>query len=443
MRRAMPFHPIQDPDLAMNKSKLLLALSLLATAVPGAAETLAEAWTAAVASHRQIAAASANRDAAGFELDEARGARLPQLGLASAYTQFDTAPGFAIGPLSTGPVFAGDDYLSAGAQLSLPLYSGGAIRSGVEAAEFGAKAAEGHLGTVIQDIKLGVAEHYVAVLRAESSVDVAESYVASLRSHTEDTRNRWEFGDVPQNEYLAASVTLADAEQRLLQARNGLDYARSAYNRLLGRELDAPVALDPVLAIDDLLPASNGLADLIALATSGRQELATLENQSNALRRQSDAARAGARPQLALTGGYMYLENDFLTDDEFWMAGVSFQWNLFDGGQSRKRSAALDRKATAISHQRADFESLVALQVRRAWSDRGEAESRLAVAESAVTQATENLRVVRNRYQAGASTNVEVLDAEALREQSLSNRHNARYELALAQLRLARAVGEL
>ena len=67
----------------------------------------------------------------------------------------------------------------------------------------------------------------------------------------------------------------------------------------------------------------------------------------------------------------------------------------------------------------------------------------MKVAESAVEQANENLRVVRNRYQAGASTNSEVLDAEALREQALSNRDNARFEVELAKLRLARAIGAL
>lgn len=61
----------------------------------------------------------------------------------------------------------------------------------------------------------------------------------------------------------------------------------------------------------------------------------------------------------------------------------------------------------------------------------------------AIVQSAENLRVVRNRYEAGASTNTEVLDAEALREQSLSNLDNARFEVDLAKLRLARAIGAL
>ncbi len=425
--------------------KLTRLLLLTTFALPGSvlAETLEGAWADALASHRQIEVAGAMRDAADYELEQARGARLPQLGLTSGYTRFDSAPGFELGPVTTDPIFKGDDYLSAGVQVQVPIYYGGGVNARIDAAEFGAAAADDQLIAVIQDIKLGVAEHYVGVLRAERAVAVAESYVTSLRSHTENARSRYEFGDVPQNDYLAASVTLANAEQRLLQATNHLDYARAAYNRFLGRPLTAAVALDPELTIDEFIPAAATLDELMARARGDRSELRALDAQQQALRSQADSVRASARPQLALTGGYMYLENEFLTEDEFWMAGVSLNWNLFDGGQARKQSHAIERKAAAVGHNRADVQSMVDLQVRRAWNDRGEAESRLQVARSAVDQSAENLRVVRNRCEAGASTNTEVLDAEALREQSMSNLDNARFEVDLAKLRLARSIGAL
>ena len=118
---------------------------LLLFALPGFvltanAETLDEAWATAVASHRQIAAATAQRDAATYEVEQAKSARLPQLGLSSAYTKLDTAPGFSFGDITTDPIFDGDDFVTAGAQVSLPIYSGGAINSGIEAAEFAAAA---------------------------------------------------------------------------------------------------------------------------------------------------------------------------------------------------------------------------------------------------------------------------------------------------------------
>jgi outer membrane protein TolC len=85
----------------------------------------------------------------------------------------------------------------------------------------------------------------------------------------------------------------------------------------------------------------------------------------------------------------------------------------------------------------------IQLEVRGAWLDAREAEHRIEVAEVAVTQAAENLRVARDRYKAGAGTNTEVLDAQALQEQALNNRDSANFDAALAALRLARASGQL
>ncbi len=422
----------------------VVTLLLLLLASSGRTETLTEAWETALASHQQLAAARARSDAAGSDLDRAQSERLPQLGIASSFTQLDEAPSFDFGGGQTSQkLFASDNFVTGGVQVSLPLYAGGAIGAGIDAAELSATASADQLASLTKDIKLGTGEHYVMVLRAESALAVAESNVATLKALADDAKNRYDVGDVPRNDYLATSVSLANAEQRRLQAENALDYARAAYNRFLNRPLNAPVSLDPDLDIDSLVPADMGLDALIELAQAERDELDALSSQAAALRQQSRAARAQSRPQLALTGGYMYLENQFLTADEFWMAGVTFQWSPFDGGRSRHRAAALDYRATAVNHTRQDLATQIELQVRRAWNDKQEAESRTQVTESAVEQSIENLRVVRDRYAAGASANVEVLDGEALRQQALSNRNDARYALALAKLRLARAVGVL
>ena len=429
----------------MKPATQYLALaSLFFLPVATGAEDLRQAWSDAIASHNQLAAAAARREAAGLNLESAQAERWPRLDVSSSFTQLDEAPRFDFGGGTTSQqIFDNDNFVQAGVQVSLPLYAGGAISAGVDAAEFAAEASSEQYEAILQDIKLGTGQHYIGVLRAESGLEVAESNVKTLQAHAELARQRYEFGAVPKNDFLAASVALADAAQRKLQAENALDFARAAYNRYLNRPLDQPVSLDPNLDIDGLVPAGESLESLILMATQQRDELAVLAAEANSLRENSTAIRARSRPQFALTGGYVYMENAFLDAEEFWMAGVSFQWNLFNAGRNRDRAAALERQALAVSHTRSDVLSSISLQVRRAWNDRQEAEARTHVAESAVDQAIENLRVVQNRYEAGSSANIEVLDAETLREQALSNRDNARYELALAKLRLARAVGVL
>ena len=429
----------------MKTASCYLAItSILLLPFAGNAENLQQAWSDAVASHNQLAAAAARRDAAGFNLESAQAERWPRLDVSSAFTQLDEAPRFDFGGGSTSQqIFDDDNFAQAGVRVSLPLYAGGAISAGVDAAEYAAQASSEQYEAVLQNIKLGTGEHYVRVLRAESGLEVAESNVTTLTAQTERARQQYEFGSVAKNDFLAASVALANAEQRKLQAENALDFARAAYNRFLNRPLGQSVSLDPELDIDGLVPAGESLESLILIATQERDELAAMQAEANALRENSTAVRARSRPQFALTGGYMYLENAFLDSEEVWMAGLSFQWSLFNAGRNRDRAAALDRQALAVNHTRSDLMSSISLQVRRAWNDRQEAEARTRVAEVAVDQAIENLRVVQNRYEAGSSTNIEVLDAETLRQQALSNRDNARYDLAMARLRLARAIGAL
>jgi outer membrane protein TolC len=119
------------------------------------------------------------------------------------------------------------------------------------------------------------------------------------------------------------------------------------------------------------------------------------------------------------------------------------QWALFDGGRARKRAASLDHTRRATEQQRQEAESVVELQVRQAWLDTAAARERVIVSADAVDQAEENLRIARERYGAGLGTQTQLLEAETLRIQALTNRDNATLDAGLARLKLARAVGSL
>ena len=102
-------------------------------------------------------------------------------------------------------------------------------------------------------------------------------------------------------------------------------------------------------------------------AKSRRAELDAFDAQAETYGQLARTERSRVLPQIALSGGYQYLENQFLDDETVGMAGIGVQWALFDGGQSRKRAAALDRNRRATEQQRADASSQIELQVRQAY----------------------------------------------------------------------------
>jgi outer membrane protein TolC len=428
---------------SMKNFRLLPLAGLAAALLAGnaAAESLQQAWDTALNVDRGLKASRENTAAASSLLEAAKSARLPNVALEAGYTALDNTPTAKVDFLgqSLQMPLAQKDSAAYRAMTTLPLYTGGRIERGIDAATAGMDAARLGEAADAQNLKLRVADAYVSVLRASRMLTVAESHVTSLQAHARDVGNLHEQGMVAKNDLLSVQVALADANQRKLQVANGLDLARAAYNRLLGRPLDQPVLLDDLSPGVTQLP----LPALTEQALARRSELAAVARQIEALRHQAAAVRGETAPQVALSGGYGYQENRYQAHPGQWMVTLGAKWNLFDGGVVRHRANAVERQAAALTEQRDELASLVGLQVRQTWLDVQETRKRLLVTQSAIAQAAENLFVARDRYANGLATHTEVLDAETLRMGSESNHANALFDAALAELRLKRATGEL
>jgi len=422
-----------------------VAAAAFALAPAAGAETLAEAWALADAQDNGLAAVRSQAESAEFDAEAARGQRWPTLAVGGSYTRLDDAPAFDFGytglPIAAPELFGGDDFWMGAATVTVPLFTSGRISSSIAAAEARGRGAGAQAQGAQEDVKLAVAEAYVGVLRARKALVVADSNVKTLESMESDVSAMFERELVPKNDLLAVQVALADARQGRLKAANAVELAVASYNRRLGEPLSRPVELD------EDLPAPRGLPgdpdELVREAVERRTELKALDEQATAYGQLARAERARALPQFSVTGAYNYLENTFLDDEDFASVGLGVQWSVFDGGQVRKRASALDRSRRATEQQRADVQSLIALQVRQTWLDVGETRERLVVAAGAVEQAEENLRIARERYGAGLGTQTQLLEAESLRVRALRNRDDAGLDAGLAKLRLARAVGAL
>lgn len=236
--------------MLLNKHRLIIGLLsslLIFPATSAMAETLEDAWSAAVDNNHQIKSAKADTSASEQQLYSAQGQRLPELNVGSGYTQFsETQAAKADFQGQTGQFNtyqAGS--VKAQAIASLPLFTSGRISHSINAAEASLQAAQHNEISSVLTIKMQVSEAYIAVLRMESVLQVAQSHVDSLASHNKDVKNLYDQGVVAKNDLLAANVELANAQQLVTQASNQLDIARAHYNQLLNRNLADEVHLAP------------------------------------------------------------------------------------------------------------------------------------------------------------------------------------------------------
>jgi outer membrane protein TolC len=401
------------------------------------AETLQDAWRIALENDDQIKAGAWNVSAADHARAAASAEGYPSVSVGANCLVLSNEISVA-SPLGDFPV-AGQGTLGFHATVTQPLYTAGRIDSETAAAGAEVSANRSQVQRTKLDVKMNVAEVYVAVLRGKRVLDVAQSKVNSLKGHAQDVDNRFQAEKASRNEVLAVQVSLADAQQQALRAANALEMAKAAYNRALGRIMTEAVSIADLQ--DDGDPAS--VDDLVRTAWRSRPELAELTARATAFREQASAACSKTAPQVSLQGGYVYEGDKYIQPNGIAGVALTAEWNLFDSGRAGHQATALSQRAEAMLRLRRDTEMSIALEIRQRWLEYETAKQQIAVARVAIAQADENLRVVRDRYVQQVGNNTEVLDAETLRAQAYMNWYNSIYDALLVRLRLRRAVGVL
>lgn len=423
----------------------LLVSASLGTPLAASAESLQDAWSMALQSDGGVAAARSDREAADADRSAAIRQRWPALDLTGSYTQFDNAPTLNIatpaGQLQA-PIWRHDGYGMAGANVSVPIWTSGKLSGAIGAATAGARGATAMEVRSTADLKLAVAESYIAVFRARHALEVADSNVASLKAHADDVQVMYDKQVVAQSDVLAAQVALANATQLRLRSANSLRLAGAAYNRWVGQPLDRTPQLDEPKT-NAASASSDSLDSLIAQALQHRPELAAIQAQQEGLEQAARSERAQGLPQIVLQAGYNHVDNEILDRQNFASVGIGFQWRLFDSGQLQARTRALKSRAHAAEERLADLRSTVRLDVETAFYNHEDAAARIHAASAAVAQSQENVRIARELYGSGLGTNNQVLDAETLRIIALTNRDDAAFDVLVAEYRLQRAVGSL
>lgn len=437
------------PSLFASFNEELIQSDTAELLTSGGSETLESAWALALAQDPGIQASRWQTSAAQKGYRAANAEKYPSVSARTSYSVFDNpltinAPVPAVPPILPSPVTASvtvnqREFLLGGVRITQPLYTFGRITSAIDSAGAEVSAASADSQRTELDVKLHVAEAYIGVLEARQLLNVAETSVKNLEGHTRTVTDLVDEGVGIRANLLAVQVALSNVRQFRLQMQNLVTVTEAAYNRALQRPFAATVDIEE-------LPMSTQQYDLdsaIGQAVNQRPEIRFLAAKAQALRKLGDSIEAAKYPQLVVDGGFSYVENRFLQDETFNDVTVLAEWNMWDSGRKGNRAAQLRQSAQALLQSRINVESLITLQVKKSWHDLDSSKQQVAVNRSALESADENLRVSRDRYQAGEGTNTEVLDAQTLRTQIYSSYYRSIYESALAEMRLRRAIGTL
>ncbi len=420
----------------MLRSTLLLAVAVLINgnvAAPALADTLADAIAAAYEQNPDIAAQRALVRQTDEQVPQALAPARPLLG--SSFTA-DQAGLDAF--KDNGRTYR------AGLQLSQSLYRGGRTAAATSAGENRILAARSRLRATENQTVLNTVTAYADVLRFQRVVELNASQVKVLERELQQSRDRFEVGDLTRTDVAQSQARLANAQSNYVVAQNQFAAARQAYLRVVGRLPDNLTPMPPL----PVLPGTEGQAvdlarDNAPLLLAARFDEAAarydVKNQQKARLPTIDASVSGAYSYFQGGGGgtSFIRQGGFVTQDALITATVPFWQRGLVGSQVRQAQQRQSQLAELISSTDRQTQESVVNSFNQLRAARAVIEaSRISV--DANSLAAEG---VRQENQVGTRTIIEVLNAEQERLNSEVNLVTARREEQVAAYSLLAAVG--
>jgi len=326
-----------------------------------------------------------------------------------------------------------------------PIFTGFGLINEYKLSELGLDRAEVSSKLTRQDVILDAKNAYFSVLKNQKLMEVAQQTVASIASQKEVSENFYKVGLSPLNDLLQSQVQLANAKQQLTTAQNNLEIARTRFNTVLRRPVNTPVLLVEEV---DYATFQESLDDCLAQAQRNRLEVQVADLDIGIAEKQVKLTEKDYYPTVNLTGAYARTGDDWeahggegISDSAGWNVQATATWEFWQWGRTGYgRKEKLARLAQS-KYKKTEIADNINLEVKSAYLRTKEAEQNIITIEKAVEQAKENLRITEEQYKEQVATQTDVLVAQTLLTQTMTNYYNALYDYKIAKAVLMRAIG--
>lgn len=331
---------------------------------------------------------------------------------------------------------------AAGVQLKQPLYTGGKIRAGYRLARLGLDVARENERLTEAQVIENTCRAYAQVVKAREMGAVAARYNALLTELERNVESAVRHGMKLKNDRLKVQVKRNESELQMRQADNALRLATMNLCRMIGRPLDSNIRTE------EGFPPVETTGTLQTSDVSRRPEYTLLEKKVEAAGQQVRLSQSEMMPQVALLGSYNYLHgmevnNRSMLNGWSFAGGVTVSVPLFHFGEriSKVKTARAQHEQAGL--ERENLNEQLVLELAQAANNVDETQLETALAEQALAQADENLRLSQRQYEAGMETIADLLEAQALWQAAYERHVDARYRLFLDRLAYRKAAGTL
>jgi outer membrane protein TolC len=280
---------------------------------------------------------------------------------------------------------------------------------------------------------------YLEAIAEAARVETAEAQVRTAQTLYDRSVDQQKAGVSPAIDTLRAQVELQSRQQQLIVARNDFAKQKLALSRIIGLALGQEFILTDKAPYDMLVPPT--LEESLRRAYAARADYQAALAQARAAELSRRAASAELYPTFDLEGDFGDIGvNPGTSNGTFHVAGT-LTVPIFQGGKTHADVLQAEAELRQAKARLEDLRGQIDNDVRTALLDLNAASDQVQVARSTVDLAEQTLTQAQDRFTAGVTDNLEVVQAQESVASAHENYISSLYAHNLAKVELARALG--
>lgn len=288
-------------------------------------------------------------------------------------------------------------------------------------------------------VVLAVAGAYLQVLASQARIDSARAQLETAKALFKQTDERRQAGLNAQIDSNRSRVQMQTQQQRVTTIENDLAKQKINLARLTGLPPSEHLDLSDTIEFSPAPPLTP--EEALKQALERRADLKAAEAQLHAAERALAAAKAERYPSLGLSADYGAIGTNPANSHGTFTVSGSLKFPIWQGGRAEgdigQAQAAVEQRRAEL----ADIKGKIESDIRTAWLDVQTAASQIDVAKNNQEVSRQTLDLTRQRFEAGITDAVEVVQAQESVATADLDYINSIFAHNLAKLTLARAIG--
>lgn len=289
-------------------------------------------------------------------------------------------------------------------------------------------------------VLLAVGNAYLLAIATSARIETTEAQVTNAQALYNKAVDQQNAGLSPAIDSLRSRVELQTRQQQLIAARNDFAKQKLSLARIIGLAPGQEFVLTEKAPYEALTPLPTEV--YLQRAYTSRADYQAAQAQVRAAELAHRGAVAGRYPTLDISANYGDIGVTPGQSNGTWQVNGGLNIPIFTGGKVHSDVLEADSQLKQARSQLGDVRGRIDYEVRSALLDLNSAADQVEVARSSVELAEEALTQSRDRFTAGVTDNLEVVQAQESVAAAHESYIQSLYAHNLAKVELARAIGD-